>query len=70
MYLMTGTYYSEGKIKCNKIVYHFYIKFTNRNYFRPNFLTGGGSFCVHLERKNQMKESEETLKSKVLNLHR
>ena len=26
MYLITGTYSSEGKIKCSEIVYHFYIK--------------------------------------------
>ena len=32
MYLITGTHYSEGKVKCNEIVYHFYTKFANRNY--------------------------------------
>ena len=29
MYLIN---FSEGKTKCNEIVYHFYIKFTNTNY--------------------------------------
>ena len=61
MYLITGTYYSEGKIKCNYIVYHFYTKFTSRNYFNC-FWTGGGSVCVHLVGKNQAKESQETEK--------
>ena len=33
VYLMTGKYYSEGKIQCNGIVNHFRIKFTKRNSF-------------------------------------
>ena len=32
MYLITGTCYSEGKIKWNEIVHHFYIRFTQRDY--------------------------------------
>ena len=53
MFLMTGTYYSEGKMKCNDIVYHFYIK-----YMTDTNLTVSdrwpGFFCVHLVGKNQM----------------
>ena len=33
MYLITETYNSDGKIKWDGILYHFYIKLRNRNYF-------------------------------------
>ena len=52
MYLITGTYYTEGKSKCNEIV----SIFTSNSLTEPVLTVPDRrrEFCVHLVGKNQM----------------
>ena len=50
MYLITGTCCSEGKIKCNENVYHFYINSLTETILAVS--DRWREFCVHSVGKN------------------
>ena len=45
MYLITGTYYSEGKNLCNEIFYHFTSN-SLTNYFNSFWQVAGGFMSI------------------------
>ena len=68
IYLLTGTYFlreNQIHLNCSSFLHQI-----DEQKLCKLFLTGGGSFCVHLVGKNQMKESQETEKLSIFNLHR
>ena len=68
IYLLTGTYFL--KEKSNAINLCLIFTSNSRTEAMLTVSDRWREFCVYLVGKNHMKESQETEKSSVLNLHR